>query len=137
MEEEVAAHFQENVEHIVNFRPNGLNIPNDYSYNSIIKTQDGKIVDQIWAGPSHWKFKYIRPSSIYNKNYKYILFIAFFAVARFSGKCINEAETGQQKRKRTDKVASATILSFSIVPPDNSIKLNTKKKKKIECEPYK
>lgn len=61
-EEEYAAHFQENVEHIVSFKPNGLNHVSEYSYNSTVTMQTGKIVDQIWAGPSHWKLKYIRPS---------------------------------------------------------------------------
>lgn len=62
-EEEFAAHFQENVEHIVSLKPHAGNNLSDYSYNSAIAAQNGRIVDQIWAGPSHWKFKYIRPSS--------------------------------------------------------------------------
>lgn len=62
-EEEFVAHFQENVEHIVTLKPNGFNNVSEYSYNTTVTTQGGKIVDQIWAGPSHWKLKYIRPSS--------------------------------------------------------------------------
>ncbi|KAL3278245.1 hypothetical protein HHI36_013583 [Cryptolaemus montrouzieri] len=34
----------------------------EYSYNSIVKLNNGKVIDQIWAGPSHWKLKFLRRS---------------------------------------------------------------------------
>lgn len=62
-EEEFAAQFRENVEHIVSFRPTAASNMTEYSYNNMITAENGEIVDQIWAGPSHWKLKCIRASS--------------------------------------------------------------------------
>lgn len=61
-DEDFVGHFQERVEHIVTFKPNGLNNVSEYSFNNVITTQNGKVLDQVWAGPSHWRLKFIRPS---------------------------------------------------------------------------
>lgn len=64
VENDFTAHMQGRVEHIVSFKPNHLENVTEYSYNTTFVTQSGKILDKIWAGPSHWKLKYIRPSSM-------------------------------------------------------------------------
>ncbi|KAF5271893.1 hypothetical protein FQA39_LY18810 [Lamprigera yunnana] len=37
-------------------------VANDYSYGNPVKVYGNKRISQAWAGPSHWKLKYIRQS---------------------------------------------------------------------------
>lgn len=52
------------VSHIVDFRPEVTDVEaNEYSFMGSIQTNNNKLITQIWAGPSHWKLKYVRPAS--------------------------------------------------------------------------
>ncbi|XP_066259486.1 condensin complex subunit 2-like [Euwallacea similis] len=56
------------LETIVNFYPTEQGLVSNversvYSFNNVMDTAYGK-VDQIWAGPSHWKLKFIRNNSM-------------------------------------------------------------------------
>ncbi|KAK9871247.1 hypothetical protein WA026_011521 [Henosepilachna vigintioctopunctata] len=62
----------------------------EYSYNSVISTSNGKVIDQIWAGPSHWKLKFLRRSR-----------------ARFSGAI--EALSAQKPKKKVKTVEPMPI----------------------------
>ncbi|XP_076259246.1 non-SMC condensin I complex subunit H [Rhynchophorus ferrugineus] len=49
---------------LLDFQPSNQLLVNsvqksEYSYNSVVGTCSGKI-DQIWAGPSHWKMKHVK-----------------------------------------------------------------------------
>ncbi|KAJ8947872.1 hypothetical protein NQ318_010018 [Aromia moschata] len=82
--EEIAPQLGGNLEHIVQFRPDvpeGLQ-RSEYSYNAVVNTRSGKVIDQIWAGPSHWKLKCIKS-----------------APARFSGQVVEEKRQKRGKRK--------------------------------------
>lgn len=64
-EEEFAGHVQGNIAYVVDFKQHNDIRGSEYSYNSLISTQSGKTIEQIWAGPSHWKLKFIKPASMY------------------------------------------------------------------------
>ncbi|KAG5879709.1 hypothetical protein JTB14_008535 [Gonioctena quinquepunctata] len=59
----------------------------EYSYNTILNTRTGKFIDQIWAGPHHWKLKFLRRSAV-----------------RFSGqqRSITSSKEHKQARKRAE-----------------------------------
>lgn len=64
VEEEVVPQLRGEVAHIVDFRaPNTNNQNSDYTFNSVISTHAGKYIDQIWAGPCHWKLKFMQRGS--------------------------------------------------------------------------
>uniref|UniRef100_A0A1Y1LM91 Condensin complex subunit 2 n=1 Tax=Photinus pyralis TaxID=7054 RepID=A0A1Y1LM91_PHOPY len=53
------------VAQIVNFQPGDNDnelYADDYSYSATIKLMGNKRITQVWAGPSHWKLKHIRPN---------------------------------------------------------------------------
>ncbi|XP_045480817.1 condensin complex subunit 2-like [Harmonia axyridis] len=60
--EDIMAHqLQHDVPHIVDLLSSGTEIKrSEYSYNGVISLGNGKVIDQIWAGPSHWKLKCIK-----------------------------------------------------------------------------
>ncbi|KAK5649716.1 hypothetical protein RI129_000745 [Pyrocoelia pectoralis] len=62
------------VEDIVNFHPKTTGrLANDYSFTSAVKLNNNKVMDRVWAGPSHWKLKYLQPRcSSVTKIYTYI-----------------------------------------------------------------
>lgn len=60
-EEEFCAQIQGEIAHIVDLKPEEVSHRTEYSYKTTMQTHNGRIIDQIWAGPSHWKLKYIRP----------------------------------------------------------------------------
>lgn len=49
------------VAHIIDFKPgkNGLQA-DEYCYSNAIDLMGGKLITQVWAGPSHWKLKHVR-----------------------------------------------------------------------------
>jgi len=64
VEELAVPHFHHELQHIVDFQPTEQTLAtsesrSQYSYNTLIQTSQGQI-DRIWAGPSHWKLKFIR-----------------------------------------------------------------------------
>ncbi|XP_018565180.1 condensin complex subunit 2 [Anoplophora glabripennis] len=63
--EEVAAQVRGEIANIVEFRPDitGGVQRSEYSYNTVVSTHSGKLIDRIWAGPSHWKLKFIKRAS--------------------------------------------------------------------------
>lgn len=59
--------------HIEDFRPSTSNIiQNEYSYCVLNSTNH--LMTQIWAGPSHWKLKHVRPAG---KSYKLKVLLRF------------------------------------------------------------
>ncbi|CAH1113307.1 unnamed protein product [Psylliodes chrysocephalus] len=80
--EHLASEFRGSVTHVVDFRPTENTMhSSEYSFNSIITNPDGKYIDQIWAGPSHWKLKCLRRST-----------------PRFSGQIVQEKQKRQKKK---------------------------------------
>ncbi|XP_060536041.1 condensin complex subunit 2 isoform X2 [Cylas formicarius] len=88
--EEVNAvpNFREDVEYIVDLRPT-----NQYSssiersecpMNSLVQTMFGRMED-IWAGPSHWKLKFIKSST-----------------SMYTGRVEHQAPIERKKRKKQD-----------------------------------
>ncbi|KAG5867838.1 hypothetical protein JTB14_026623 [Gonioctena quinquepunctata] len=82
----VAPHLRNgDITHITDFRPaNDTAQTSEYSYNSIVHSRSGKFIDQIWAGPHHWKLKFLRRSSV-----------------RFSGQQ-KSVTSSKQNRKKTE-----------------------------------
>ncbi|CAG9812522.1 unnamed protein product [Phaedon cochleariae] len=95
---------------IIDFRPaNESAHTSEYSYNSIVNTRTGKFIDQIWAGPHHWKLKFIHRST-----------------ARFSGqKTIETIKEQKRGRKRGQPEMIDLEAEFEL---DLSKKLVMKKK---------
>ncbi|XP_045471281.1 condensin complex subunit 2-like isoform X1 [Harmonia axyridis] len=58
------------VPHIVDLITSDMDFArSEYSYNSLITLGSGKVIEKIWAGPSHWKLKCIkRDKSIFSGN---------------------------------------------------------------------
>ncbi|KAK5641201.1 hypothetical protein RI129_009748 [Pyrocoelia pectoralis] len=51
------------VAQVVDFRPQEEELSaDDYSYWGAIKVMGNKRITQVWAGPSHWKLKHIKPN---------------------------------------------------------------------------
>lgn len=71
-EEKLTAHLQGHIVHIVDFQNKATTQENEYSYNKTLSIPGGKIIEQLWAGPSHWKLKCIRPNRKYSF-FKYII----------------------------------------------------------------
>lgn len=64
VQERLAPQLRGEVAHIVDFRSISHSLQtSEYSYNTIINTHTGNFIDQIWAGPCHWKLKFIRRST--------------------------------------------------------------------------
>lgn len=91
--EEVAPQIRGKIANITEFRPDLTDgvLRSEYSYNPVVATCSGKLVDQIWAGPSHWKLKFIRRST-----------------AKFSGR--DDAREKQTKRRK--KKAVPEMIDF-------------------------
>ncbi|XP_072392859.1 condensin complex subunit 2 isoform X2 [Diabrotica undecimpunctata] len=84
--------------HIVDYRPMEMSIQtSEYSFNPVVRTSNGKYIDQIWAGPSHWKLKFIRRST-----------------PRFSGR----ANLTEKPTKRSRKKPEAEMINFEGEPPE-------------------
>ncbi|XP_074030653.1 condensin complex subunit 2 isoform X2 [Leptinotarsa decemlineata] len=96
---------------IVDFRSaNETGHTSEYSYNSIINTHTGKFIDQIWAGPCHWKLKFLRRST-----------------ARFSGQ--QKSITSTKEHRQARKKAEPEMIDFTKeIDIDLSKKLVIKKK---------
>lgn len=77
--QEVGHAIQTEVQNIVDFRPTENTLTaerTDYSFNPTINMGQ-YVIDQIWAGPSHWKLKYIRNSkSIYSG--EFVSYVSIF-----------------------------------------------------------
>ncbi|CAG9766883.1 unnamed protein product [Ceutorhynchus assimilis] len=68
-EEVVNQLLHREVEHIVDFRPIEQSLAtfsdkSAWTFNSMDETSAGRKIDQIWAGPSHWKLKCIRRTKL-------------------------------------------------------------------------
>lgn len=60
------AQIQSNIEHIVDFQPKNGPSHDEYSYNVSYRTESGILVEKLWAGPSHWKLKCMKPAGMYS-----------------------------------------------------------------------
>lgn len=40
-------------------------VENDYNYCSLLNNTNIVRINRLWAGPSHWKFKYVKPAGLY------------------------------------------------------------------------
>ncbi|KAK4874775.1 hypothetical protein RN001_014135 [Aquatica leii] len=79
------------VAHIVDFNPNeNETCADEYNFSNAIKLMHNKHIMQVWAGPSHWKLKYIRPNA-----------------SRFSG------QPEKKVLKSTRKTQPETMIDFS------------------------
>ncbi|CAH0547136.1 unnamed protein product [Brassicogethes aeneus] len=111
-EQEFCAQVQGEIAHINNFQPADVLIKTEYSYNSTLRTHNGKVIDQIWAGPSHWKLKYIRRST-----------------SRFSGQNSNISEKNiLTKHAKAKKKLPAQTFEEQIVGMDINKHFKIKKK---------
>ncbi|XP_050511265.1 condensin complex subunit 2 isoform X2 [Diabrotica virgifera virgifera] len=85
--------------HVVDYRPMEMSIQtSEYSFNPVVRTSNGKYIDQIWAGPSHWKLKFIRRST-----------------PRFSGRANT---TEKQPTKRGRKKPIVEKINYEAEPPE-------------------
>lgn len=66
--EEVNFHFQQmkkNLTYITEMPPCPTNyLQSEYSCNSLVEVSNGKLIEQIWAGPSYWKLKCIKNAKV-------------------------------------------------------------------------
>lgn len=111
IQEERVPQLRGDIAHIVDFRTvsNGTQ-KSEYSYNTIINTHTGNIIDQIWAGPCHWKLKFIRP-----------------ATTRFSG-----ARSEVPVKQRRKKIPPEMIDFCRLIEIDYSKKVIIKKRPCID-----
>ncbi|XP_018333618.1 condensin complex subunit 2 isoform X2 [Agrilus planipennis] len=93
-------------EHLLTFKPEDhATVCNEYSYaccGSYINNSRNTIT-QMWAGPSHWKLKYIRP-----------------AVRKFSG--IEQRQKNGRREKET-----LSVINFYSCPKLTTVKYKSKK----------
>ncbi|KAL1513518.1 hypothetical protein ABEB36_002920 [Hypothenemus hampei] len=113
----VAQYVQNEIEEIVSFAPTertNLEEMSSYSYNTVLHTQAG-VIDRIWAGPSHWKFKAIK-----SRNPVYT----------------GQEQVKQVSRKRTKRQDELDPLDFSQLktapPVQNTKKLANRKMLKFD-----
>lgn len=105
------------VANVVDFRPMESTIhSSEYSFNPVVTTNNGKYIDRIWAGPSHWKLKFIRRS-----------------IPRFSGQTTNTNIKALSKGRKKNQVKMA---DFDPEPPeiDFSKKLVIKKRPEFDVD---
>lgn len=57
------AQIHEGIGRIVDVIPEEHRVATDYAFNTTIKTETGKLVYKLWAGPSHWKVKFNKRST--------------------------------------------------------------------------
>ncbi|XP_008197779.2 condensin complex subunit 2 [Tribolium castaneum] len=55
--------FHGGINPIVDAIPPEYRIETDYSYNTLVRSQSGTYIDKIWAGPYHWKVKFMKKST--------------------------------------------------------------------------
>lgn len=78
--QEAGHNIQTEVDNIVDFRPTDSTIVTandrtDYSFNPLIN-MGHQVIQQIWAGPGHWKLKYIRNSRLIYSG-KFVCLVCF------------------------------------------------------------
>ncbi|XP_030764520.1 condensin complex subunit 2 [Sitophilus oryzae] len=110
--------YQENGT-IIDFRPSNQVLVNsvqrsDYSYNTVVGTCMGKI-DQLWAGPSHWKMKHVRRTKL--------------PVYTGQDKLVDQDKDKKKARKKAEPI----MLDFSdLEEPVKKYKLMSKKRQTKE-----
>ncbi|XP_056631792.1 condensin complex subunit 2-like [Diorhabda sublineata] len=103
------------VANVVDFKPMESTIhSSEYSFNPVVTTNNGKYIDRIWAGPSHWKLKFIRRS-----------------VPRFSGQTINTTVKALSKGRKKNQVV---MIDFDPEPPEVDFSKKFVIKKRLEVD---
>lgn len=65
-EHDAGFNIQTEVQNIIDFRPTENSLGNDrtdYSFSPLVN-MGHQVIEQIWAGPAHWKLKHIRNSKL-------------------------------------------------------------------------
>ncbi|KAF5283520.1 hypothetical protein FQA39_LY17335 [Lamprigera yunnana] len=101
---------------VVDFNTDGAVCGDDYSFSKSVTLMGNKRLTQVWAGPSHWKLKYIKPS-----------------VSRFSG----QQEKQAVKSARKPKVQPIFIDFYNDDYPIDRRKRYNSKRKVGDPDPYK
>ncbi|KAJ8922646.1 hypothetical protein NQ315_007678 [Exocentrus adspersus] len=109
--EEVVPQIRGDIAKIVEFQPNLTSgtYKSEYSYNTVVPTYSGKLIDQIWAGPSHWKLKFIRRSSV-----------------RFSGQVTQQTKQAKMGRKKKQPEMINYDVEFEEFDMNNKLKIKRK-----------
>ncbi|XP_031333795.1 condensin complex subunit 2-like isoform X2 [Photinus pyralis] len=76
---------EEKFDYILHFPVNSISRrANDCSFLSVVKLCNNKVMSRVWAGPSHWKLKYLQPKR-----------------SKFTGK---QRAQSSKKERRTDEI---------------------------------
>ncbi|XP_044761297.1 condensin complex subunit 2 [Coccinella septempunctata] len=111
----LAQQIQHDVAHVVDIMKTETTLQrSEYSYNTVITLGNGKVIDQIWAGPSHWKLKFLRRSK-----------------ARYSGAVEAQTVARQKKKLKTKEPEPIDLLNSEDVEAELEKLKRIKIKKKI------
>ncbi|EFA00571.1 Condensin complex subunit 2-like Protein [Tribolium castaneum] len=79
--------LHDGINHIADAVPQEYRIETDYGYNALVRGQSGMYFDKIWAGPCHWKVKFIKKST-----------------ARYSGSTVQQVVKQTRKKNEPEPI---------------------------------